>query len=848
MLASGQIQRDYAEQVKQGKAEPGMDFSVLETAEARFRLAMDMYKEDPATQWNIMLTTLKNALIKFGEVIVPVITRWGDKVGDVAKWFSELPEGLIKAAGGVAAFASALGAVIVGFGAIKSIGGAAIKTMSFLVPRLGVRDIMPKQAMDLLAASPGRQDIGKIGNRTVQFKRGALPASASLLTGSAGAESVKKMMKKGEADSSLKKMNKTIAGTQKNIAKYGSTGIEANKKLTASTKEATKALSSARTEVHKAALAQHEYENAIAKRKKLEKSISKRHFLPGKMGVDAARSASDLEIEATRKAARATAGRASDATAAATLAATRQAKAADKAMAKEARRAARSARFNGASWAEGFRSGAEKPIQKSGNIFRRTLGSVVRPFSGVKSAAQTATGAIVNGFDRSKEAIALATSAAADNIRTSQRAAKAATDVARASAATASELGARAAVNAGQFVPGGGRAGPAAAAAGAAAAVDAKAARSAKMSSFFTKLKEPMKAMGKSIGGVTKAFGAMGVVAMVAGVKIMLIIGAIIAVVGVLAVVFGGAIKVITKNWDKIKERIAQPIQALKDAIGRIKEALEGIGNTIMGTIADVLFGGGALGGDKALADSTLWERAAAVIGAVVDGLASAFNWIANAIEFTYPFFRNLANIVGSAVGFIGKLFTGDLVGALKYFVKFLYQLVQPVMWILEKIVEGFLWMAEQVARALRWTAQKTISLLKKIPGYDFIANLPGIREVKDWASNFVDSAVESLGGIRAQDWTGGLGRAIDDWLESSKFQLNFEGNINEDQIEDEAGDAGDVASDALANPMNEALGDVGKGSGQKIADNILADFLSILKPRVRKQMDELRGIFQGFL
>jgi TP901 family phage tail tape measure protein len=342
------------------------------------------------------------------------------------------------------------------------------------------------------------------------------------------------------------------------------------------------------------------------------------------------------------------------------------------------------------------------------------------------------------------------------------------------------------------------------------------------------KLAGPLSKLGAILPGLK--IGMMGIG--IASLKLIAIFSVVMLVVIALGAVLYGVYTIVVKNWSKIRERIQPAIDALKVAFEGLKEAFSKIKDAFVNAFSGTLFKDNPLGGDKAASDSDLWQTAASIIEGAIGALTWVVNFLATVVEALAPVISHIGKIIGSAVGFWIKLFTGDLVGALKYLVKYFVLMLTPVGWVMEKMVEIVIWGLEKIIWAVKQVGK----------GIGWVLDLiPGINGARKGAEDFFRGWESWMAGVRKQDWVGGLNRAVDGWLESSKFTLTVTPEIEKpdpDDSEDDLNDSGEKGGEAWNDGFKD---EAGKDVGKSIADNILADFLGVLKPRLRKQMDELK-------
>jgi len=862
LLASGEIKRQFEEAVRTGamSKEDMPDLSILDDPVERYKMAMEAYKEDPATKWNIMITTIKNALIDVGEFIVPIITTWGTSLGKFFQKLANMPDILKKISGGMAVLAAAVGGVIVAFGAMTTLAGSGLKTLSALIPRLGVRNVMPDKAMSMLRDSPGRQDIGRVGNRYVHFKRGGVGAKHTPVTGLSEMQRLSGITK--GADGNMSNLNATVARGNKQLSAYAATGVAGSRGVERGMANVRIANENAQRSVRNLDEANRAFFNAHNKRSQNARKIHKNQFFGGPPMSQAERRAADNAMIAPLALNRRRAQQ--EAAAVAEVSSKQQQKAAEKMakqQAKQAQRLRRSAMFTagatGAAITNPFKlariglksqdlalpaAAATTSLGKLMQALRKFLG-FFNPFKAATNGARASSVALAEGFSRGRMAVRDGSAELAKHTRLLKE-----KKAAAASTLVSSRKTAKAAETAPMVTPVP-AAKSAAKNAGATAAKDARKFGRASRAVFFAALLKPISLVKIGIKGIGAAFAASVPVMLAAGAKFILIITAVIAVLGTLAVLGYAVYKTIAGNWDKIKERIKGPLDTMREAIQRLKDSFGKLFEAMKEAFKNTLFKENnnlEESGNDVEKQTDAWKTAADIIGALAEAVAVAVNFIAAAIETLEPVFRHIATIIATFIGIIANILTGNWPAVLAYFVKALYMLLRPILWIGEKIIDVFVWVVErvlwlfkQLGKGIGWVVDKITSALPGISG----------TNIADSVESVFQSIQNATSKFRDFDLVGGLGRRIDGWLDQHKFKINFSfkfPKVDKPPAKDAGKETGEV--------FNEGLGDTaGKGVGDKIAKNIkddvekniekeiLKSFLDVLKSRVRKEIDEIR-------
>lgn len=358
--------------------------------------------------------------------------------------------------------------------------------------------------------------------------------------------------------------------------------------------------------------------------------------------------------------------------------------------------------------------------------------------------------------------------------------------------------------------------------------------------------------MFSKLAGILPALkvGFLGV--SVAGAKVLATIGVVVAVVGAFVAVIYSFVKSVTQNWDKIQEKIKPSIETLKKAFGGIKDAVMSVIDTFKGAVMGTAF---EVGEEKAKGMSLSWETAASVIEGAINAVTSTMNFIAGVIRFTAPLFVWLGKIIGATVGFIGRLFKGDFADAFWFLVYAVFSVYKPIVGLLDGLGDIFLSGLQYVARLIGngvMIIAKNLTPIAKIAGTvaESIAGLFGvkidlsaIKNLDKTVAGFfatVDSGLASAKKFSFAD-------SMDSFLSSklNKFggeNLVVDGpEINPEPTDDSLDNLQAVVSEATEDGAEEGTKDGATKGLENASDEILKNFLSVLKPRVRKQMDLIR-------
>lgn len=356
---------------------------------------------------------------------------------------------------------------------------------------------------------------------------------------------------------------------------------------------------------------------------------------------------------------------------------------------------------------------------------------------------------------------------------------------------------------------------------------------------IFSKIKAVLPALKTGLGGL-----------LIVGFKVVAVVGIIVAVLGTIAAVGYSMFRSLSDNWEKARERIQPAIDGIKHAFDRIKEAIGNVINSVKEGLMGTLFEDtGQEAGGMALS----WETAADIVKGAIDAIASLLNWIANIINFVAPVFKWMGQIIGSTIGFISNLFRGDFTNAFWYLVNLIFQVTKPIIWILDVLGDIFLKGLQGVLSIVQMGVNLIIETFFALPNLlgeavEGIAGIFGIdwdinisQGIKNFVGKGFDIANNALGAAAKFDWVASLEALIDSQL--SKFSSSnlapIEPRVEAD--DDSVDDFGDAVEEAAEEGASDGAGKGASDGLKKAADEILKNFLSVLKPRVRKQMDLIR-------
>jgi TP901 family phage tail tape measure protein len=737
LIASGKV-------VEEAEAK-GIRVEEFETALDRYTKAISEFKKDPATQWQGMITMWKANLVEVGAIIVPIITEWGRKLQGLLQAVVTLPPPFLKFAGVLALMAAAIGPLILGFSSLEMVGGSALKIFGKLVPRMGVRDIIPEKAAQLLREAPDRDDIGFLGSRTFQItdkeRAGKKFTKAPKITGM-GSLFKATGFAEGAADD-LGDFRKELQGSLDQLSRMKSAGPESMAAIEQATRKASNAVSNFDVQ------AQFATDRAETVRRVTEKQGAGAPRLFGPEGdIANARQAVDFAEKSGREAAEV---------------ALRETQKAEKILAREKRKFADKARLFGV--AEGRKGGI-----LSGMTYSRFWGN----------AAEKG----IAGRMKRISAIMLAPL----NPKTIFRAGA---NFARDTAAGFREGG--------RAITG--------------AFGDSSVGPMGKLLSLFKGLKFALIPLTLAAG------------------KFILIASAIGVVVGALTVLLYGLFKTVKDNWDSIYTAIKPSLDALMSALRSTWEAVQALVAVFKDAVGSTLFFDWFESADNAAQSGVGWRTFADVLKKVIGIITDLVNKITEALksDVVRAFADNAGKAVGGFIGVLGKFFA--LFGEGDWSTKF------------EDFWNYLLYATVKYLRPLLEIVQFAMQQLMNILANAF----RGIGEavtpdwLKTWFPNVANEITNMFGGVADEldrwgekDWVADLNAWVDA-LGLAKWEVGGIGSSLEDLLKTDYVD--EIAEDTqeMADGMGEAADSAGR------LKNILADFLSILKPKVREQMDALR-------
>jgi len=257
------------------------------------------------------------------------------------------------------------------------------------------------------------------------------------------------------------------------------------------------------------------------------------------------------------------------------------------------------------------------------------------------------------------------------------------------------------------------------------------------------------------------------------GGTILLIVAAIAAVVGI--------VLYLKSNWNSLVNTMQPGIDALKSAFNSLKEAFGNIAKG-MGDVFSQL-----TGGTTAVDGSTnSFSGLGAILNWLTDQFATATQFIANAINFLKPVFIALAYIIKDMVAFVADLINGDWSKAWQAFIAIGYEIVRPVLILVQQIARPFAW------------------LFDKITGFSSaIASalgLSGLAKSLDKTGKELNSFANDPGWINSMD---------DHYRKGIGDLFGPAGPVAEKKPD--AKKAGDDLGGAVADGLNNATGDAGK-------------------------------------
>lgn len=287
-------------------------------------------------------------------------------------------------------------------------------------------------------------------------------------------------------------------------------------------------------------------------------------------------------------------------------------------------------------------------------------------------------------------------------------------------------------------------------------------------------------------------------------------IAAIVAVVVLLVLVFKNA-----KNaWASFTNALKPGIEALKRGFDAIKNAFSGIAEKFSSVLGQLGKGPGS--GAEATGD--FFAGLGSIVSAVATGIATAMEWIANAINFVMPFFEHIAYIVKNVIGFIGALFQGDFVKFIQFFLATMYSIVRPVLVVWDIVLKA-------IAQALSTILDMVASAVENTPDpFGWLDGVgDGIRSAQKAVEEFSD---KGLVGILDEKLRGNLGGIFGGGIKAGAGEA-----------EDDANKAGQDLGKEVGEGIGLGVGDSAGGSGQSWVKSWIDKVIG----RIDKEMDKVR-------
>jgi TP901 family phage tail tape measure protein len=707
----------------------------IEKPSERFEEAVKRYLESPKLQWESLKTQFKVIFDKIGAIIVPTLLKWGKKFSEFLDKVTNAPPPFLKFISIIGALAAALGPAIIALSAFQSAFASTLKITSKIVPKGGLKDIMPDKVKRLLEENPDRQDIVRHGDKYLQ-KKGRHQDKIKLPKGAAGIDSSELTKISGAAkitEKSIDEIQEEVLETTLAFETMGAVGSRSAAQITA----ANKVMQSSFDDVVDVMGTGSADEILAASQKhadlgsQLTKDIAKATKIDLNEQVDTKRLFGSIDKDAGR-----------------------------------------SGQLSGMTWGRWFGKNADESTKGFWNKTKRMGSAVFKPH---KTMGRTLSGA-------------------KDDVASSVRG------------------GFRMAKN----------------------NLDDLAPKSGILSK--------MKAI---LPGLKTGFLGVGIVSA----KVLLVFGIIVAVLGTIAAVGYSMFRSLADNWEEARKRIQPAIDRLKEAFETVKNAVMGVINAIKGGIIGTLFEDSSEGAEGM---GLSWQTAADIVSGAINGVAAVFEFIAKIIGWLTPVFQWLGEIIGSTIGFIANLFSGDFKNALWYFINLIFQILKPIIWVMDVLGDIFLKGLMYVIDIVEFGVNKLIAMWTALPnaigeGVEALAGLFGIewdinitQAIQNAVTGVADAATGALEGWARADWVSGMEQAIDGQLKKfgSDNLQKLEPKV--DEIKDEQ-DALGGFGDAVADATSAGVEDGAKEGLENAAESVLSGFLSALKPRVREQMDEIK-------
>ena len=237
--------------------------------------------------------------------------------------------------------------------------------------------------------------------------------------------------------------------------------------------------------------------------------------------------------------------------------------------------------------------------------------------------------------------------------------------------------------------------------------------------------------------------------------------GVIIGVV--VALIFG-----LVKNWKKVYEGMKPGINSILSAFEYLKNVVMDVVNIFKDRVGSVLEGPEG--------KSDIWKKFGMLVGGIMKGIGMAMRFVGNLIKWLGPMWRWLADLIGTTIGFIVSLFSGDFKKALAYAGEFFITLLgKPVAAVANGIVKTLTFIIDNVLKYVQLLgniASKVINFISPFKDVDIAGPVRDLRsEVKgfgkdfdaiDYMNNLIKINVDSKDVKKAKDLSNTLDLKLD--------------------------------------------------------------------------------------
>lgn len=342
-------------------------------------------------------------------------------------------------------------------------------------------------------------------------------------------------------------------------------------------------------------------------------------------------------------------------------------------------------------------------------------------------------------------------------------------------------------------------------------------------------IRHPIQAI-KTLGGFVSGLGGT-ILRLAPAIAKFAVVGAVISAI----LVF---VKAAISNFDKWRDSASSGFEKIRAALGKVREAFSpiiDIVSSFMGASEQAISEGGGF-----------WAGFGSLVEKVLEGIAKGIEFVAWVIRGIAPILESFANAVLNVVRFVQRLIDGDLVGVIREFVGFLYNLfLKPVLHILEAIADGFFRLVANIIGALATALEKLGDFRQYLHSWagplSIVGDVAGsLVAPLDAVSGKAASAMRSVqGSMRtAADFdVVSLMAPVDRFFGNMEVRARRSGKKAGQNIKDEIGDG--MLPQGIDDGEDYGEGFV-EGADNKVKD-WFPSFLSAVKSRLDKAVDEMK-------